>query len=97
MVRSYQKPARQHVFYQNQNGAGKLSKRWDKTGVVTESRGHDKYSVRVDGSGRILNRNRRYLRSFKPALAQPMLPAASPCREDVSKKGGVKKITVRVI
>ena len=31
-----------------------------------ENDGHDKYTVKVDGSGRVIQRNRRYLRSFKP-------------------------------
>ena len=40
----------QQVFIQNQKAAGKLAKRWDKTGVVLEDHGFDKYSVKVDGS-----------------------------------------------
>ena len=39
---------------------------WDKTGLVIENYGNDKYTVKVDGSGRVIQRNRRYLRSFKP-------------------------------
>ena len=42
---------------------------------MIEDSGYDKYMVRVDGSGRVVNRNRRYLRSFKPAMTQPTLPA----------------------
>ena len=42
----------QHVFIQNQRAAGNLAKRWDKTGVVLEDLGFDKYSVKVDGFGR---------------------------------------------
>ena len=56
----------QNVFIQNQQGTGKLSKRWDRTGLVVENNGHDKYTVKVDGSGRVIQRNQRYLRSFKP-------------------------------
>ena len=56
----------QNVFIQNQQGAGKLSKRWDRTGLIIENDEHDKYTVKVDGSGGVLQRNRRYLRSFKP-------------------------------
>ena len=65
----------QHVFIQNQRGAGKQAKRWDRTGIVTEDVGNDKYTIRVDGSGRVLSRNRRYLRSFKPALPHPTMPS----------------------
>ena len=63
------------MFIQNQRGAGKQAKRWDRTGIVTEDVGNDKYTIRVDGSGRVLSRNRRYLRSFKPALPQPTMPS----------------------
>ena len=51
------------------------SKLKDGTGIVTEDVGNDKYTIRVDGSGRVLSRNRRYLRSFKPALPQPTMPS----------------------
>ena len=62
----------QNVFIQNQQGAGKLSKRWDRTGLVIENDGHDKYTIKVDGSGRVVQRNRRYLRGFEPMeLRQP--------------------------
>ena len=47
-----------------QNGAGNHPKRWDRTGTVTEVLGHDKYCVKVDGSGRVTTRNRKYLRSY---------------------------------
>ena len=51
---------------QNQRGVGKSAKKWDRTGTIVEDKGYDKYSVRIDGSGRISDRNRRYLRFFKP-------------------------------
>ena len=57
----------QHVNIQNQHGIGKIAKRWDRTGVVVEDLGHNKYRVRVDGSGRVTDRNRQFLRLFKPA------------------------------
>ena len=56
----------QNVFIQNQQGAGKLSKRWDRTGLIIENDEHDKYTVKVDASGRVLQRKMKYLRSFKP-------------------------------
>ena len=46
-------PVRQNLFIQNQRGAGKLAKRWYRTGTVVEDKNHDKYSVKVDGSGRL--------------------------------------------
>ena len=45
---------------------GKAGKRWDRSGVVLEDNGYDKYTVKVDGSGRVIDRNRKYLRSFTP-------------------------------
>ena len=44
----------QNVFIQNQQGAGKLSKRWDRTGLIIENDRNDKYTGKVDGSGRML-------------------------------------------
>ena len=67
----------QSVYIQNQRGLGKASKRWDRSGVVLEDKGFDKYAVKVDGSGRVTDRNRRFLRAFKPAH-EPNLPAPRP-------------------
>ena len=50
-----------------QNQAGKSPSKWFRTGSVVEACGHDQYLVRIDGSGRITKRNRRFLREFKPA------------------------------
>ena len=36
----------QNVCIQNQQSAGKLSKRWDQTGFIIENDGHDKYTVK---------------------------------------------------
>ena len=62
------------MFIQNQKAAGNLA----KTGVVLEDLGFDKYSVKVDGSGRVTDRNRRYLRNFKPAVESPLLRGPRP-------------------
>ena len=68
----------QHVFIQNQRAAGNLAKRWDKTGVVLENMGFDKYAIKVDGSWRVTKRNRRYLRNFKTAVESQLLPGPRP-------------------
>ena len=44
------------VLVQNQYGAGKISKRWDKSGMVLEDLGFNKYRIKIDGSGRITDR-----------------------------------------
>ena len=41
---------------------------------MVEDKNHDKYSVKVDGNGRLTDRNKRYLRAFKPDT-QTSLPA----------------------
>ena len=47
-----------------QNQSGRFPKRWDKSGMVVEIKGHDQYVVKVAGSGRLTLRNRRFLRRF---------------------------------
>ena len=51
---------------QNQRGVGKQAKKWDRTGIVVDCPGYDKYSIRMDGSGNVTDRNRKYLRAFAP-------------------------------
>ena len=52
--------------------------------MVLEDKGFDKYSVKVDGSGRVTDRNRRFLRAFKPEHG-PNIPAPRPLTvEDAS-------------
>ena len=75
-----------HVRIQNQTGPHPL--KWDKTGTVVEVRQFDQYVVRVDGSGRVTLRNRKFLRRYTPVLQPPpiqtidrdlqLLHAASP-------------------
>ena len=50
-----------------QNQTGNAPKKWDRTGTVTEVLDHDRYGVKLDGSGRVTIRNRRFLRSYIPA------------------------------
>ena len=52
-----------NVRMQNQTGCRK--NKWDKSGVVVEDMGNRQYRVRVDGSGRLSVRNRRFLRVYK--------------------------------
>ena len=51
---------------QVQNQSGPHANKWDLSGVVCESLGHDSYLVRMDGSGRVSKRNRRFLRAIRP-------------------------------
>lgn len=49
-----------------QNQTGPFPIKWDKTGRVVEVRQFDQYVVRVDGSGRVTLRNRKFLRKYVP-------------------------------
>ncbi len=52
-----------------QNQTGNYPNKWDRTGSVVEVKQYHQYQIRVDGSGRLTLRNRRYLRKFIPATA----------------------------
>ena len=54
-----------HVFIQNQHGAH--PSKWDKSGKIIDVKPHNQYLVKVNGSGRVTVRNRRFLRTFTPA------------------------------
>ena len=47
-----------------QNMVGPHPTKWDRTGIVVEVRQFDQYVVRVDGSGPVTLRNRKYLRLY---------------------------------
>ena len=47
-----------------QNGTGSHPLRWDRTARVVERLEHRKYMVKMDGSGRVLARNRRHLKKI---------------------------------
>lgn len=53
------------VFLQNQHGPH--PNKWDRSGTVVVLGNNDQYHVKVDGSGRLTVRNRRFLRKFTPA------------------------------
>ena len=57
------------VRIQNQTGPHPL--KWDKTGRIIEVRQHDQYAVKVDGSGRVTLRNRRFLRKYESYVPSP--------------------------
>ncbi|KAK3103247.1 hypothetical protein FSP39_017815 [Pinctada imbricata] len=50
------------VRMQNQTGPHPL--RWDKTGTIIEVRQFDQYVVKVDGSGRVTLRKRKFLKKY---------------------------------
>ncbi|XP_056287434.1 atherin-like [Pseudoliparis swirei] len=66
----------ERVFLQNQQGPS--PHKWDRSGIVVESLSHDQYRVRVDGSGRLTLRNRRFLRAYTPATPHAHQQSAAP-------------------
>lgn len=50
-----------------QNQTGNYPTKWDRTGTVVEVKQFHQYQIRVDGSGRLTLRNRKFLRRFTPA------------------------------
>ena len=50
-----------------QNQSGTHPRKWDRSGVIIEVLPHDQYVVRVDGSRRLTQRNRKFLRMYNPA------------------------------
>lgn len=51
-----------------QNQMGSHPNKWDKTGTVTEVRQYDQYVIKLDGSGRMTTRNRKFLRKYIPVM-----------------------------
>ena len=70
----------ERVFIQNQQGTS--PNKWDRSGIVVESSGHDQYRVKVDGSGCLTSCNRRFLHAYTPATPSieltPTVPHSSP-------------------
>ena len=67
------------VFLQNQHGSSPT--KWDRSGIVVEALSHDQYRIKVDGSGRLALRNRRFLRAYTPAtpiIGQQVIPTPTP-------------------
>ena len=54
-----------------QNQTGPNPTKWDRTGMVIEVRQYHQYLIRIDGSGRVTLRNRRFLRRFIPMYEPP--------------------------
>ena len=59
----------QSVLIQNQYGKEGTARRWDRSGTVIEDLGCSNYRIRVDGSGRLTERNRQFLRKFPSATS----------------------------
>ena len=69
-----------------QNQIGPHPKRWDRSGLIVEVLPYNKYLVKVDGSGRLTSRNRRYLRLLKNVSVS--IPGLS---EDICARGSAPR------
>ena len=49
-----------------QNQVGPHATKWDRTGLIVEVLPCRKYRVKLHGSGRLTNRNRKFLRLYRP-------------------------------
>ena len=63
---------------------------------MVESHGHHQYSVKMDGSGRVTLRNRRYLRKIEPYIPRHIgvehIPLSNVGEvDDVKNHGGAEK------
>ena len=68
-----------------QNQTGPHPTKWDKTGIVIEVRQFDQYVVRVDGSGRVTLRNRKFLRLYHPVINRAPISTLPPQTVTVTK------------
>ena len=65
-----------------QNQVGPHSRRWDRSGLIVDTLPYDQYVIKVDGSGRLTTRNRRYLRLFKNvSVSIPDIPGECASRK----------------
>ena len=60
-----------------QNQIGNHPSKWDITGVIVERKEFDQYVVKVDGSGRLTMRNRKFLRKITPYQLTKHFPDSS--------------------
>ena len=90
----HQEPLKQGETVMVQNQVGNKPLRWDRTGVVTDIKAHDQYEVKMDGSGRLTLRNRRFLKPHSPyrqtlsgSIPEPII------REPPSETFGPEELT----
>ena len=81
-------PIGSSVQVQNQRGNEPL--RWEKSGIVVEQMGNSQYAVKMDGSGRVPLRNRRFLRRIVPLFSREVVQVDSS-EEDVRRSNRCRK------
>ena len=79
---------------QVQNQRGKDPLRWDKSGIVVENLDNQQYTVKMDGSGRVTLRNRKFLRKIEPFIPRNITVEKLLDDQKVDdKEGGEAKVT----
>ena len=68
------------VFIQNQVGPN--PRKWERTGTIVECKDYDQYAVKVDGTGRVTLRNRKFLRKLTP-IPKPSPSSSSTASDPV--------------
>ena len=74
-----------------QNKLGNNPRRWEKRGTVVETLPHQQYRVMLDGSRRVMLRNRKFLRKYQPLMISDgaRLPMERlPCSPGVTSNHG---------
>ena len=71
---------------QIQNQRGNAPRRWNKSGKIVEKLGFDQYLVKVDGSGRLTRRNRRFLKKIISTLADKEIVVDETSGEEGSRR-----------
>ena len=59
------------MFVQNQHGPH--PNKWDRTGIIVECRPHNRYMVKIDATGRLMLKNRQFLRKYIAAEKNVLL------------------------
>jgi len=65
------------VLIQNQDKSSGRPNKWDRQGKIVAAKPNDQYLVKVDGSGRLTLRNRRFLRKYSlrsATIQEPQYP-----------------------
>ena len=83
------------VFIQNQVGPN--PRKWERTGTIVECKDHDQYAVKVDGTGRVSLRNRKFLRKLKPIPGPSSSPVSDPVITTLPTREPGKEITRDIV
>ena len=79
-----------HVWIQNQVGSN--PRKWEQTGTVIEVKQYDQYLIKIDGSGRVTLRNRKFLRKIVPVKKDThpynafIRPLTEPLQPDIPSR-----------